>query len=144
MTALTAGRNTPEAIGRHRKGAVAAGVEIFPGALLMRNAAGFVLPGATATGSVGVGRAQALVDNSGGANGDLEVDFVFGIFRYENSAAADEITAADIGALAYIVDDQTVAKTSATATRSPAGTIDDVDADGVWVRLDEALTQAAV
>ncbi|CUH67985.1 hypothetical protein TG4357_03322 [Thalassovita gelatinovora] len=60
-----------------------------------------------------------------------------------NSAAADEITIADIGNKAYAVDDQTVAKTDGTATRSPAGIIDDVDANGVWVRFDEALTNAS-
>ncbi|MFB0515162.1 MAG: hypothetical protein ACETWG_00985, partial [Candidatus Neomarinimicrobiota bacterium] len=33
----------------------------------------------------------------------------------------------------YIVDDQTVAKTDGTGTRSPAGFIEDVDSNGVWV-----------
>ena len=36
---------------------------------------------------------------------------------------------------AYIVDDQTVAKTNGSSTRSAAGTIVDVDAQGVWVRV---------
>jgi hypothetical protein len=35
----------------------------------------------------------------------------------------------------YLVDDQTVAKTSATNTRSVAGKIVDVDSQGVWVKL---------
>ena len=52
---------------------------------------------------------------------------------FANSAAADAITLADIGADCYIVDDQTVAKTSATNTRSVAGKVFDVDAEGVWV-----------
>ena len=42
---------------------------------------------------------------------------------------------ADVGADCYIVDDQTVAKTNGTNTRSVAGKIIAVDADGVWVKL---------
>jgi len=66
MTALTQDRNTPMAMGDLREGAVAASVKIFAGALLMRNAAGFLTPGATATGAIGAGRAEAQFDNVGG------------------------------------------------------------------------------
>ena len=52
-----------------------------------------------------------------------------------NSAAADQITAADIGNDCYGVDDQTVAKTNGANTRSVAGKIYDVDAQGVWVKF---------
>ena len=47
--------------------------------------------------------------------------------------AADAITLADIGKDCFIVDDQTVAKTDGAGTRSRAGRVFDVDADGVWV-----------
>jgi len=70
------------------------------------------------------------------------IEFREGVFRYANSAAADLIATADIGAVCYIVDDQTVAKTNGTNTRSPAGAVVDVDAIGVWVRFDEVLTRA--
>ena len=33
----------------------------------------------------------------------------------------------------YVVDDETVAKTNGTNTRSRAGVVVDVDAQGVWV-----------
>lgn len=143
MSALTADRNTPQAVGPRRVGLVAASTKIFTGALLMRNAAGFLVQGQTDTGLVGVGRASEQVDNSAGADGALSVTFEPGIYRYANSAGADEITAADIGSVAYAVDDQTVAKTDGTGTRSPAGVIDHLDAQGVWVRFDAALTKAA-
>ena len=52
-----------------------------------------------------------------------------------NSAAGDAITRAEIGDVCYIVDDETVAKTNGTSTRSAAGTIRDVDAQGVWVEI---------
>jgi hypothetical protein len=61
------------------------------------------------------------------------VDIEKGIFHFANSADTDEITTADIGSNCYIVDDQTVAKTDGTGTRSIAGEVFDVDAQGVWV-----------
>ena len=141
MTALTTDRNTPQKGNGYGAGRAAAAAMIFVGAIVMRNAAGFLTHGQTATGLVGVGRAQVRVDNTGGGNGDAVVDFAPGVFQYANSAGADEITIADIGAACFVVDDQTVAKTSATNTRSKAGVIDDVDSNGVWVRCDEALTR---
>lgn len=143
MVALTQDRNTPRAEGDLREGSIAAATKVFAGAMLMRNAAGYVIEGQTATGLVGIGRAEAQVDNSAGANGALSVSYRPGVFRFANSAAADLITFAEIGDLCYAVDDQTVAKTDGTSTRSPAGIIDHVDANGVWVRFDEALTKAS-
>lgn len=147
MTALTANRNTPQLMDpapAPRTGAVAAAQKIYAGAIVMRNASGYLVKGATATGLVGAGRAEGLVDNSAGLAGAVTVEFAPGVFRFENSSAADEITAADIGNVCYAVDDQTVAKTHATNTRSPAGTVEDVDAMGVWVRFDATLTKAAL
>lgn len=142
--ALTADRNTAQlGTGKHR-GPVAASQKIYAGALVMRNAAGNLVKGATATGLVGVGRAEEQVDNSTGAAGALSIDYLPGTFRFDNSTAADEITAADIGSVCYAVDDETVAKTHATNTRSPAGIVEGVGAQGVWVRIDAALTKAAL
>jgi hypothetical protein len=143
MTALTSDRNTLMAMGDLREGAVAAAVKIYAGAIVMRDAAGFLTPGATATGSIGAGRAEAQFDNSAGAAGDIQARFRPGTYRYANSASTDAITAADIGALCYVVDDQTVAKTSGTNTRSKAGFVEMVDDLGVWVRFDAAMTRNA-
>lgn len=133
--ALTKNNNTPERDGKTVALGVAANVKIFAGALVALSAAGFATPGAVATTLKGVGRAKDLADNTGGAAGAIKVEVEKGIFRFNNSAAGDAITAADIGGSAYIVDDETVAKTSGTNTRSIAGTIFDVDAQGVWVRF---------
>lgn len=144
MVALTAERNTRFRTGDLRVEPMAATVKIWNGSLVMRNAAGFLTKGATATGCVGVGRAEKTVDNGAGVNGALSVEYRIGLFLFANSAAGDLITIADIGKLCYIVDDQTVAKTDATATRSRAGIIDGIEANGaVWVRCDEALARAA-
>lgn len=140
MTALTDNRSTKQMASGDRAGLLGATQTIYAGALLMRNAAGHLIKGATATGSFGVGRAEAP-----GVSTTLGVTpqtYREGVFQYANSAAGDLIATADIGTICYIVDDQTVAKTSGTATRSPAGTVVDVDALGVWVRFDEALTRA--
>ncbi|OWV43190.1 hypothetical protein [Mameliella alba] len=143
MTALTEGRLTPRRGGDYISGLVAASTTLFAGALVMRNATGYLVEGQTATGLVGVGVADAEADNSGGADGDISARVRPGIFRFANSAGADEITIAEIGDVVFAVDDQTVAKTDGTATRSPAGIVEDVDAQGVWVRFDAALTAAA-
>lgn len=90
----------------------------------------------------GAGRADIAADNTGGAAGAIRVDWRRGVFRFNNSAAADLIGLADIGKPCFIVDDNTVAKSNGGATRSAAGVVDDVDTDGVWVRLDESLTRA--
>lgn len=143
MTALTADRNTPEVAGSQRVGAVAASQLIYAGALVMRNASGHLVKGQTALNLIGVGRAEERVDNSAGAAAAKTLRYSTGVFRFANSSSTDEITIADIGKACFAVDDQTVAKTSGTSTRSKAGIVDAVDATGVWVRLDEALARVA-
>lgn len=143
MAALTKGRTTPQRQGDFREEALS-NVQVFTGGILMRLANGYLTKGATATGSVGVGVSYDDVDNSGGSAGDLRVRYRPGCFRFANSAGADEITIAEIGDVAYIVDDQTVAKTNGSSSRSPAGIIEDLDAQGVWVRFDEPLTKALI
>ncbi|MDM7928670.1 hypothetical protein [Blastomonas fulva] len=136
MAALTQDRATPRlAEGNVFSRDVAADAVIFAGAIVCLSATGWAVPGSTATTLVADGVAQEPVDNTGGANGDVKVRVFKGVFRFGNSAAADAITRAEIGDDCYIVDDQTVAKTSGTNTRSIAGKIVDVDAQGVWVRF---------
>jgi hypothetical protein len=135
MAALTADRDTPYRDGGILEIGVAAATVIFAGSLVAGNAAGFATKGATALGLVGLGRADARADNSAGAAGDINVRIRKGVFRFANSASTDAITRGEIGDVAYIVDDQTVAKTDGTGTRSPAGTVFDVDAQGVWIKF---------
>lgn len=142
MPPLTSDRNTPRAEGDERTGTLGLNQQIFAGAILMRNAAGDLIEGATATGSFGVGVAQERVVST--TAGLTPIRYRPGTHRFANSAAGDLITKADIGTVCYIVDDQTVAKTNGTNTRSPAGVVDMVDAQGVWVRFDEALARAVL
>lgn len=133
--ALTADRNTPYREGKLEGHPVLAATTIYGGSLVCLNAAGWAVPGATDTTLIAVGRAEFRADNSAGANGDLTVEVRRGVFRFKNSSAGDAITRAEIGDTAYIVDDETVAKTDGTGTRSAAGTIRDVDAQGVWIEI---------
>lgn len=135
MAALTQDRNTPRkgnAVRQYSRD-LAATTKIFAGSIVCLSATGFAVPGSTATTLVADGVATERVDNSAGADGGQKVTTEKGVFRFGNSASGDLITRAEIGDDCYIVDDQTVAKTNGTNTRSKAGRIEDVDAQGVWV-----------
>ena len=132
MAALTQDRNTPERNADEFTFDMAAATTIFAGSLVALDASGNLVKGTTAVGLIAAGRAQESKTNSGAAGAE-KLRVKKGAFRWANSAAADLITKAEIGDDCYIVDDQTVAKTSASSTRSRAGRVVDVDALGVWV-----------
>lgn len=135
MTALAADRDTSRKYGENFEFGVKAATVIYAGSLVALDANGLAVPGATATTLKAVGRAEARADNSGGADNAISADVRRGVFSFGNSAAADEIALSDVGATCYIVDDQTVAKTDGSSSRSAAGIIRDVDALGVWVEI---------
>jgi hypothetical protein len=132
MAALTAARNTPERAGEVFDFPVAASTTIHQGSLVVLDA-GYAAPGAADTGLVAIGRAEESA--TAVAAGSARVRVKRGVFKFANSAAGDLIAQADVGADCFIVDDQTVAKTSGTNTRSRAGQVVAVDSDGVWVQI---------
>jgi hypothetical protein len=139
---LTADRNTPRLIGDFNVYGLAA-VKAFAGALLLLDpATGYVTKGQATKGLVGIGVAETFVDNSGGSAGDLTIPVRHGVFSFANSDSTDEITAADIGGIAWAVDDATVAKTSGSGARSPAGLIVGVDDNGVHVEMGAGVLSA--
>ena len=144
MTAATKNRNTPHRLGLSRGLLVAAAAECFAGTIAVINAEGYAEPGTTATGLTAAGVFDHYQDNTDGADGDQLVEVKRGNFYFANSTSTDAITAADTGQVCYIVDDQTVAKTDGTATRSPAGIVDGVDDHGVWVNIDPTNGVAAI
>lgn len=135
MAALTKGRDTQARTGDVSEWPVKGAAKIYAGALVAIDSSGRAVPMTTATGLIGGGRAETPADNSAGSDGDIRVRVGRGIYKYQNSASTDLITRADIGSDCYGVDDQTVAKTNGTNTRSKAGKIHDVDSDGVWVKF---------
>jgi hypothetical protein len=130
---LVEDRNTPSQDGELIVVPVATGVKCFAGGIACANASGFATPGTTATGLTYLGRFDESVDNTTGANG--AVDAIVRrkkAFKWKNSGS-DPVTQASLGKVCYIVDDETVAATSATNTRSAAGHVVEISADGVWV-----------
>ena len=132
MPALTADRNTPEQPFRVYEGAVTAGQTIYKGALVCLDSNGTIVKGAVAATLKALGVAQNSTLDAA-YNGTIRAKR--GVFRFNNSAAGDAIAAADYGATCFIVDDNTVAKTNGSSTRSAAGIVRGVDAQGVWVEI---------
>lgn len=131
MTAATQGRNTTRR-DAHRVGhLINTGQKIWAGTLVaLLTANGNAVP----AGTPGAGDAVGVSQHDVVGDGTNQVDTWRGqAFHFANSAAADLITRADIGSNAFVVDDQTVAKTDNSAARKVAGKIIDVDAAGVWV-----------
>ena len=128
MAALTQDRPTPERDGRLVSDPLADGVTLYAGGMYVLDGDGNATP-ATAAATTPV-RAVATARASAAA-GDSRVEGALGVFRFDNGSGAAELTRADIGATAYVVDDQTVAKTDT----AKAGVVVDVDEAGVWVRI---------
>lgn len=131
--ALTQDRMTPNRDGELIPFAVAAGAKIFMGAQVAVNANGMLVPGSEATDLTYIGRAEEHVDNSAGADGDAFVRVRRGqAFLWKNSAA-DPVGQDLVGKPCFILDDETVAGTDGTGTRSASGTVLVVESAGVWV-----------
>lgn len=137
MTALTAARYQTAELGddaviKKLAVPVKASTKIYAGSLVVLDA-GYAAPMRAATGLIAWGMALRTVDNTSGSAGALTVEVERGTHKWGNSASGDLIAQANVGAQVYGVDDQTVALTSASSTRSIAGRVVQVDADGVWV-----------
>lgn len=135
MTALTKERNTKRIEGQASFPVpVAASVTCYAGAIACINTSGHATPGAATASLRTLGRFEETVTN-GATAAAVNVLVQRGIFRYANSSSTDAITIADRTNDCYVVDDQTVAKTSNSNARPVAGTVYDVDSDGVWVDM---------
>ncbi len=136
MTALAQDRNTSMKDAEEIPVLVGAAKKIYAGSLVVAAATGYAEPGSTATTLTALGRAEETVDNTGGAAGAKTVRVRRNkAFKFAN-LAADLVTQAEMGKSCYIADDQTVAKTNGGATRSVAGKVLGVEADGVWVYIE--------
>lgn len=136
MSAQSNFRSTPQRTLELLDGNLVTNVTAYAGALCVRDTAtGYDKPGVTGTGLIARGVFTKTVSSVGFSSGVKKVPVQPGCFRFNNSADADAIAAADRGLPCYIVDDQTVAKTNGGATRSIAGTIEDVDSSGVYVNI---------
>lgn len=143
MTALARSRDTKrygvEPLPAKYAGKVKAATKLFTGSLVVIDA-GYLAPGRAATGLIALGRCEGNedIDNSAGAAGDKTAEVLSGVFKWANHGA-DLVVQADVGKDCFIVDDQTVAKTDGTATRSRAGKVVSVESDGVYVLMGLAV-----
>jgi hypothetical protein len=134
MAALAADRVTrSKSIGRGFTGDVAATKIIYKGALVAKNATGYIVPAADTAGLVVVGVAMAYVDNSAGADGAKKVNIQTGVFEFDNEGGA--IVQASKHALCYVAFDNSVTTAAVAANDIKAGTVDDFTTTKVWVRI---------
>lgn len=128
-----ADRNTPMKDGEIIPVPVAAATLCEAGKIAVANANGYAAPGSVATTLTYLGRFDQTVDNAAGGNGDKTVLVRRKkAFKWKNSAG-DAVGQARQGKTVYIEDDETVAATDGTSTRSAAGICIGIDNDGVWV-----------
>lgn len=130
----TAARNTPRREISHIQPIVHTGATVYAGGMIsMLASSGHAFgSGSFDPGSAAVAVAEETVIG----DGVLTVKARMGCFRFDNG---EGITAADIGAPAYIVDAITVGKSDTAGTHPLAGVIVDVDAHGVWVLVGAGL-----
>lgn len=119
---------------------IAANTLIRKGWQVALNASGQAVPADTiANGALfAVGKASATYDNRtgsvlGGLAGACDVEVEFGVFGWLSAAGADEITADDVGKVAFMLDNQTVAFGDGGGLRGPSGSITEVRNGLVYV-----------
>lgn len=135
MTATTKDRDTLRRTGDRRSFNLPAGSKVLAGTIACLDSSGNLVMGSTSTSQTAVGVFEATVDNTAGT-APVVVTVPTGIYGpFDNSTSTDLIEDKNIGGTCYIVDNQTVAKTNGTNTRSKAGVIHKVDSEGVWVQF---------
>ena len=112
---------------------VAAATHIYAGTLVFLNAAGYADDDTAAGVNVLAGVAIGESDNSGGANGDTDVEvYEEGVFELTGAA----FTQATVGALIYASDNYT-ATVTATANTLVGRCVGFISATKILVRIDE-------
>lgn len=118
---------------RKRKIKVAASTKIYQGTLVCWNLTGFAVPAAKTTGFLVAGVALEEVDNSAGADGAKTIEVGVGIFKFPD--LTDVLAQADVGRLAYVLDDQNLCS-AANGSQVVAGQVEHLDDDGdVWISV---------
>lgn len=138
--AATASIDTPERDGRFlRNLPIAASTKLYAGTLVARDASGNMVSASDTASLIVLGRLEPNpdgvsgdYDNSAGSAGDVKCVVKRGVFKFTNSSG-DAITAAEVGKVCFVEDNQTVNKSGGT-NKIKAGRVMDIDADGgIWV-----------
>ncbi len=158
MTALAAGRQFTKLGGGCDDAAGQKGNTIvYAGGIVMLDASGYAIKGQTVTAAIAVGVAKTNRDldrydaTATGplgvlADGVQTVRWDEGIFPMVNSGGGDAIlSTTQPGVPIWVVDDQTVALTNGGGTRSPAGRLHSLGADGfVYVEMGKKIAKQIV
>lgn len=142
--AQTAPRKVQSRAGTQGSFPTAADMVIFQGAMVAL-AAGVAIPARQGVGADNAAKAAEAATHTvvgiaeettrgGSTPGATRVPTKAGTFLFKN-AAADPVTLADVGHTVFVIDDETIGKTSPNNIRPKAGTLIDVEDDGAWVRV---------
>lgn len=112
-----------------------ANTTIFNGAGVCVDANGFLVPASDTANLRTQGVAREKGVSTGLADGALRLRVGYGVFAFKTTGV-NAITVADIGKLAYWLDDQTVVRAAGATNDVPAGTVEGIDPDTGEVRLD--------
>lgn len=124
---------------RHGRRGVAGGAEIFFGALIGKDADGYLVPASDAAAVQICGISEEHVDNTNGNDGDVKCSYVTGV-EAELVNSAGSIGQADT--YAFAEDDQTVGDYAASAQKNFVGPVTEFTAAKAWVFVDEAVIAA--
>lgn len=138
--ALSEERNTPERSGDFYSLTVCSNVVIYKGAIVSRDADGYAIPAGDTTGTTVIGCAPLTADNrAANYHASRTIAIAPGIFGWAHTGFTD----ADIGQLAYVLDDQTVTPATNVTYDIVAGVIVDVDGTTCWVDTGNIPRQGA-
>lgn len=135
--ALTKAKNVQSRDGVQRAFGVKAATTIFAGAMVFLDGDDNAVPGRSGAAAdsalVSVGIAEETVTGSA-VDGEVKVPTKTGVFLIKNSDV-DPVTLDRIGDATYAVDDESVGRTTGGGIRPVVGTVFDLDASGVWVKI---------
>lgn len=117
---------------------VAAGAVIEAASMVALNADGYAVEATKKAGETVAGASCGRVDNTNGADGDRQLLVERGAYVWDQDGT---IAATDILKSCYVSDSHTVTLTAAESSR--AGTILQVEDDGVTVVLDSTVPAVA-
>ena len=112
---------------------VAAGAVLYKGALCVLDADDNLASGTSAAGLRVIGINRRYVSNEAGIAGAVSAEVRVDETPRLNNDAVAPVTRAHISSDCYILDDETVS--SDGTGRSRAGTVVNVDSNGVWIKF---------
>jgi hypothetical protein len=136
MAALSADRNTEKLVADQTESyPVAASTKVYAGALVALNTSGYAIAAASTAGLKVVGVSTEQVDNSTGADGDLNIEVQTGVFEFTTSGGSVD----DVGKPVWVTDDNNVTLTPGNVL---AGIVHRyVSATSVYVHVEPAARE---